>query len=156
METNECSICLENIDITVTKENPIKRIINNIRRRKVQPVTTICNHTFHKRCLVKWKKNKYNGSYNLCPICRTELFDKYKYKYLLAVAQVDKNIPTGNVIRLPVETLHKMNKCEFNMILAAEQMVVIKIISCKKIKISELTEEELQIEQEEEDGLLLY
>jgi len=45
----ECSICIDAID------------------KKTQ-ITTICNHTYHKKCLIKWKH--INKS---CPMCRHAL-----------------------------------------------------------------------------------
>ena len=152
----ECSICLEEIDVKI-KYNWFKTLCNIFRKRKIEPVTTDCNHSFHKECIEKWKKNKYNKSSNLCPICRSELCVKYQYDYKLAVAQVDKNIPTGNIIRLPIETSHKMSKLEFNLVLAEQQMVVIKIISCKKVRVHEKkTEREMERAREIEEGRLLY
>ena len=51
MEVNICSICLTgNTDYT-----------------------TNCNHTFHKKCIDKWKHH------NTCPYCRKELIQLEKY-----------------------------------------------------------------------------
>ena len=157
MNNDECSICLEDINIeTPVSTNPFKILLNKLEKKRIVPITTNCNHTFHKKCIQKWKRNKYSKSRNLCPICRSEMFKKHNYKYILAVAQVDKHIPTGNIIRLPMETCHKLNTREFNLILAREQMVLIKIISCKKIKPTPSTPSELSRDQELENGILLY
>ena len=129
----ECAICLCDIEVAPRK----RKWLALLRRRlkKKQPVTTSCNHTFHKQCLENWSKNEYNSSNNLCPICRSELFEKYNYKYVLAVVNIENNAPTGNIIRLPVEMPNKMTKLEFNLILAEQQKVVIKILSCDKIRV---------------------
>lgn len=48
-EPGECSICMESIG-------------------KIQYIKTVCGHTYHNRCLTKWK-NKCNK----CPLCREPL-----------------------------------------------------------------------------------
>lgn len=58
METNnECSICMEELK----KDTLNKEVTSNI--------TTICNHTYHEKCIVKWVKQNKNS----CPICRVNI-----------------------------------------------------------------------------------
>ena len=55
-ESNECSICLENINI-------------NISINLEEIIKTDCSHYFHKECLKKWFLSKSSS----CPLCRTDL-----------------------------------------------------------------------------------
>ncbi len=55
LELPNCCICINDIQL---KENCI-----------ILP----CNHILHWKCALEWLKNN-----NICPICRSELFHKYK------------------------------------------------------------------------------
>ncbi|KAL1214099.1 E3 ubiquitin-protein ligase RING1-like [Cardamine amara subsp. amara] len=54
METESCSICLENFSGSNSK-----------------PTRMTCSHVFHAPCLVEWLYRKKS-----CPLCRTELYDR--------------------------------------------------------------------------------
>ncbi|KAL9817179.1 putative transcription factor C2H2 family [Arabidopsis thaliana] len=56
METESCSICLENL-VSGPKPSDLTRMT--------------CSHVFHNPCLLEWFKRK-----NTCPLCRTELYDR--------------------------------------------------------------------------------
>ncbi|XP_068476905.1 E3 ubiquitin-protein ligase At1g12760-like [Phaseolus vulgaris] len=52
METEKCSICLENIGFRENEEN-------------VKLSSLSCEHVFHHLCIVKWLQTSYT-----CPLCR--------------------------------------------------------------------------------------
>ncbi|EOA19751.1 hypothetical protein CARUB_v10003910mg [Capsella rubella] len=56
METESCSICLENLSGPMKPSDFMTRMT--------------CSHVFHYRCLLEWLKRK-----NTCPLCRTVLYD---------------------------------------------------------------------------------
>lgn len=56
METEPCSICLDNL--SGSKPAGV-------------PTRMTCSHVFHDRCLLEWLKRK-----NTCPLCRTVLYDR--------------------------------------------------------------------------------
>lgn len=59
---NECSICLENLDLSALASN-----LNNI-------YTLDCNHSFHKNCITKWLETKLT-----CPLCRAPIKPLKRY-----------------------------------------------------------------------------
>ena len=66
MSCSICSICLEEL---YQKEN------------KYNVVTTSCNHSFHKKCLHNWfrnKKKQHNG-YGFCPNCRNYCYEDSEF-----------------------------------------------------------------------------
>lgn len=60
----ECCICTE--DIRETTSNKDKENIIFV---------TICNHNFHKSCLLKWTDMSHRIEDVHCPLCRTKLLD---------------------------------------------------------------------------------
>lgn len=57
---DQCSICMENMSGVTSR-------------------TLGCQHTFHKRCLERWKRNR-----RTCPICRAP-FDMPQYRVSLTI-----------------------------------------------------------------------
>jgi hypothetical protein len=53
-KSDSCSICLEDLEDDL--------------------VYTLCGHTYHKKCISRWQKNKNN-----CPLCRKKI-EKYNYR----------------------------------------------------------------------------
>jgi hypothetical protein len=59
-ENDECAICFEPLNDDI--------------------ITTVCNHTFHKKCLIETCKSVWNISKNncKCPLCRKPIDDQIK------------------------------------------------------------------------------
>ncbi|ESQ38244.1 hypothetical protein EUTSA_v10029147mg [Eutrema salsugineum] len=58
METEPCSICLDELSCSDSKKTGV-------------PTRMTCSHVFHDRCLIEWLQRK-----NTCPLCRSVLYDR--------------------------------------------------------------------------------
>jgi hypothetical protein len=74
---NNCKICLGSLEqipeisVIVSEESMMNQKVsrkNARRKRTVEVVTTVCNHTFHSDCLKKWTEAKSE-----CPECNIQI-----------------------------------------------------------------------------------
>ena len=105
MNTDECTICLLNLELSETETLP-------------------CNHTYHKSCMDLWKNYHYS-----CPYCRYSL----EQNVIPNVLFDELIAPDGNIDALNEHNYYKFYRINENIF--QRQYVLNNIIKIKNAKI---------------------